>query len=188
MRKSLFILFLAVVVWLGACGTPVLAQQTTKTNTQQVLPVPKGVNNLLFYVQRDPNINTIVYELNVNSKGVLDEKEPVKIYWLRYGDGEGKKDLSYIQRKFAYGLHVKKISAEKYELTFVSYGKRTFHLMKGTDGKFHVYATINNKQAILNRVFVRIEGGSFWVPNVVYAEFNGLDPATEKEVMERFNP
>ncbi len=179
---------MAIACWLGTGVSPVLAQETVKTNTQQDLPLPKGIPNMLFYVQRDPNTNTVVYELNLNSKGVLNEEEPVKIYWLRYADGGAKQDLNFIQRKFAYGLNVKKINPEKYELKFVSYNKRAFYLMKSPDGKFHVYATIGKKQAFLKRVFVRIEGGSFWVPNVVYVEFTGLDPATGKEVLERFKP
>ncbi|RNI22066.1 DUF4833 domain-containing protein [Rufibacter latericius] len=167
---------------------PVFSQETVKTSTGQELPTPKGISNMLFFVQRDPNTNTIVYEWNLNSKGVPNEDEPVKIYWIRYADGGKKQDLNFIQRKFAYGLNVKKINDEKYELKFVSYSKRAFYLQKGPDGRFHVYATINKKQAQLDRIFVRIEGGSFWVPNVVYAELKGREAATGKEIVERFKP
>ncbi|KAA3436942.1 DUF4833 domain-containing protein [Rufibacter hautae] len=187
MERFLFYV-LAVLFLVGGSVLPAFSQETLKTNQGQELPSPKGIPNLLFYVQRDPNTNTILYELNLDSKGGLNEEEPVKIYWIRYADGGKKQDLNFVQRKFAYGLDVRKISADKYELTFVSYGKRTFYLQKGPDGKFHVYASINKKQAVLDRVFVRIEGGSFWVPNVVYAEFKGRDTATGKEIVERFKP
>ncbi|WP_210465828.1 DUF4833 domain-containing protein [Rufibacter roseolus] len=187
MERFLFY-FLALMVLVGTSVLPAFSQETLKTNKGQELPTPKGIANMLFYVQRDPNPNTIVYELNLDSKGGLIEAEPVKIYWIRYADGGNKQDLNFIQRKFAYGLNVRKISAEKYELKFVSYGKRTFTLQKGPDGRFHVYAPVNKKQAVLDRVFVRIEGGSFWVPNVVYAEFKGRETATGKEIVERFKP
>ena len=47
---------------------------------------------------------------------------------------------------------------------------------------------INNKEAILQRIFIKVSGGTFWVPNVVYVEFRGIDPTTGKEVKERFKP
>ena len=56
------------------------------------------------------------------------------------------------------------------------------------DNKYHVYATINQKPAVLNRIFIKIDGGSFWSPNVIYMEMKGIDVATGKEVMERFKP
>jgi hypothetical protein len=37
-------------------------------------------------------------------------------------------------------------------------------------------------------VFIKIEGGSFWLPNVIYVELKGIDPATGKEITERFKP
>ena len=56
------------------------------------------------------------------------------------------------------------------------------------DNKYHVYAIINQKQAVLNRIFIKIDGGTFWSPNVVYMEMKGIDVITGKEVMERFKP
>lgn len=58
-------------------------------------------------------------------------------------------------------------------------------LSKDTNNKYNVYATINQKQAILNRIFVKISGGSLWSPNVEYVEVKGIDTATGSEVMER---
>ncbi|MVN75304.1 DUF4833 domain-containing protein [Hymenobacter sp. HMF4947] len=149
-------------------------------------PVPTGIINQLFYLQRDPNINTVIYQLNVNNAGKLDEEEPVKVFWIRYAEQGERKDLNFIQRKFAYGLSAKKIAPDKYELKFAAYDKVRFFLMKSTaDNAFHVYTTIANKQIILSRVYLRIEGGTFWVPNVKYIEFKGLNTATREQVIER---
>ncbi len=154
-------------------------------NPYQALPA--NVSRL-FYVQRTPNANTIVYELNLDDKGQPDADEPVHAYWIRYTEGGKKADLNFIQRKFAYGLTSKALGNGKYDIRFVSYKKFPLTLMKGADGKYHIFATISQRQFIVNRVFVRIEGGSFWVPNVRFVEFKGTDPATGKEVTERFKP
>lgn len=147
-------------------------------------PTPTGNQNQLFFIQRDPNINTLIYEINLN-KGVLVEDEPVHVYWIRYADKGQKEELNYIQRNFAYGVRSKLVSKDNYEIHFVSYKKKQMFLRKSTDNKFYIFTDINKKQAILKQVFVRVNGGSFWVPNIEYVELKGIDPATGLEVVER---
>ena len=142
----------------------------------------------LFYVQRSPNSNTIVYELNVGKNGQLDTEEPMHVYWLRYAEKGQKEELNYIQRKFAYGVVTKPQGRDKYDVRFVSYKKFPLTLMKGDDGKYHIFATVNQKEMALSRIFIKIEGGSFWLPNVKYVEMKGTDPSTGKEITERFKP
>jgi phosphatidylglycerophosphate synthase len=149
-------------------------------------PVPSGIVNQLFYLQRDPNTNTIIYQLNVNSAGRLDEDEPVRVFWIRYTEQGEHKDLNYIQRKFAYGLSAKRVAADKYTLKFAAYDKVPFYLMKSNvDNAFHVFTVVANKTIVLTRVYLRIEGGSFWLPNVKYIEFKGWNAATREPVLER---
>lgn len=162
------------------------AKKTAKKNL--IFPVP-NVANKLFYVQRDPNTNTIIYDLNYGSDGQLDTDNPVHVYWIKYNERSQKEELNFIQRKFAYGLVTKPLSNGKFDVRFVSYKKYPLCLMKSaTDNKYHIYATIAKKLAILNKIFLRIEGGTFWFPNVLYVELKGTDPITGKEIMERFKP
>lgn len=147
-------------------------------------PTPAGNNNQLFFIQRDPNINTLIYELNIKD-GLLKEDDPVHVYWIRYADKGQKEELNYIQRNFAYGMRSKMISKENFELHFVSYRKKIMYLKKGLDNKYNVYTDINKKQVILKQVFIRVNGGSFWVPNIEYVELKGVDPSSGLEVVER---
>lgn len=154
---------------------------------QDTFPVPNA--NQLFYLQRTANTNTIVCELNYGSNGSLDEDDPVHVYWIRYTEGGIKKELNYIQRTFAYGIRSESQGKGNYVLRFVSYKKLPLLLTRSPkDNKYHVFATINQRQAQLSRIFVKVEGGTFWSPNVVYMEMKGIDPITGKEVMERIKP
>lgn len=167
---------------------PVSISENPK-DPQDTFPVPVGNPKQLFYLQRTANTNTIVCELNLNSKGQLDEESPVHVFWIRYPEGGMRRELNYIQRVFAYGIKSQPIGNGMYRLHFVSYRKQSFILMPSPkDNKYHVYATINRKQALLNRLFVKVDGGTFWSPNVVYMEMKGIDPVTGKEVVERFKP
>ncbi len=154
-------------------------------NAQEKYPVPSANANQLFYLQRTSNTNTIVCEINYSKDGIVDEDDPVHVFWIRYQEHGQKEELNYVQRKFAYGIKATLIGKDKYELHFVSYKKYPMFLKKGNNNKFNVYATINKKEAILHRIFVKINGGSFWLPKVEYVELKGTDPATGKELLER---
>ncbi len=149
-------------------------------------PVPPHNAKSLFYLQRTPNINTIICELN-EKDGVLDKEEPVHVLWIRYTEQQQRQELSFIQRHFAYGLKEKDLGNGVYELHFVSYKKLVLYLMTSPmDHQRHVYTTITGKQAILSRVYIKINpGGTFWSPNVEYLELKGTDTQSGKELIQR---
>ena len=150
----------------------------------KIYPVPAGNSKQLFYLQRTSNTNTIVYELNYKN-GSIDTENPVQGFWIRYQEMGQREELSFIQRKFAYGLKTKKIADDQYELSFVSYKKYKMYLKLGADKKYYVYTDINHKPAVLTSIFIKINGGSFWSPNIEYVEILGLEPNTKAAVKER---
>jgi len=187
MRIS-FLPFLVLLILSGAASAGSADKHADSLKAPLNYPKPPATAGRLFYVQRTSNTNTIVYDINTGTDGKPDADNPVKAYWIRYAEKGQKEDLNYIQRKFAYGLTSKLLNNGSYDIRFVSYKKFPLTLMKASDGKYHIFAFISQKQIILNSVFVKIEGGSFWFPNVVYVEVNGTDPQTGREMIERFKP
>jgi len=171
-------IFFATIMIIGQVVFNFAAAQTND------FPVPAGNEKQLFFLQRTPNTNTIICELNYKN-GIVDKENPIHVFWIRYQEKGQKEDLSYIQNKFAYGVKSKEIGDNKYELNFVSYRKYKMYLMQAADKQFHVFATINKKPAILTRIYIEIKGGTFWSPNVEYVELSGIDPATRSLVKER---
>jgi len=184
-----------VLVLAGIVSTSSIAanaqQHTTapggnKAVTADTFPVPPTNSNQLFYLQRTSNKNTIVYDLNIKN-GTLDEDNPVHVYWIRYSDQGQRQELSYIQRTFAYGIKATALANNAgYEMHFVSYKKYPLYLVKSAvDNKYRVYTTVNAKKVVLNRIFIKLNGGSFWSPKVEYVEIKGVDPVNGKEVTDR---
>lgn len=183
MKTSLLIniIFFAII---SNFPLALFAQNRSPADT---FPVPPENPDQLFYLQRQPNTNTIIYDLNIKNKK-LDTNEPVHVYWIRYQEKGQKEELSWIQRSFAYGIRSKRISSNEYELNFVSYKKRKFWLEKGPDDIWRVFANLSNgKKMILKRIYIHINGGSFWKPNIEYVELKGVDPGTYKEIRERIH-
>jgi hypothetical protein len=76
-----------------------------------------------------------------------------------------------------------------YKLHFVSYKKQVFYLKRSLkDNQYKVYFILNNKEYLLQKLFVKIEGGTFWVPNVIYMELNGKDEYGGTTISYKFKP
>lgn len=148
-------------------------------------PVP-NVPRLMFYIQRDPNTNTVCYTLNLKEDGSLDLEKPLNIFWIIYTDNERVKPLNYIQRVFAYGVKVKKASQQEVEFRSVAYEKLPMYLRKTKSG-YKVYTTINNQKAVLNRIYVNIKGNNLIKPDVQYIQLEGTNEQGKK-VTQQIRP
>jgi len=188
MNKLLFKYFtkslIVITILVNIISGNLLAQ--SKNPSPLTFPTPKNIDNMLFYIQRDPNTNTAIYAINYQENGKIDKSNPIKAYWIRYAEKGEKKDLNYLQRKFAYGIETKTVNNEEFEFQFVSYKKLPLTLKKlDSDQKYHVFVNVNQKKIQVEKIFVRIEGGSFWLPNVKYAEITGIDVSSNKMITER---
>lgn len=163
-----------------AIGVTVVGQATA----QDGFPEPTNNPDQLFYLQRTHNKNTIVYELN-KKNGVLDTKEPIHVFWIRYEENAQRQELSYIQRKFAYGIQCKKLKENHYRVTLNSYDKFPMELIKDADGVYKIFVTANGKQIHLNRIFIKINGGPMWSPDIEYFELKGKDTQSGIAVAEK---
>ncbi|QKZ15772.1 DUF4833 domain-containing protein [Spirosoma sp. KUDC1026] len=148
-------------------------------------PVPQNIPNQLFYLQRDPNTNTIICALNVKD-GKLVTSDPVHVYWIRYAEDRQPEELNYIQKTFAYGIKSRPLGNGQYELNFVSYKKLPLRLARSErDNAYYVFANVNQKKIQIRRLYLRIEGGTMWIPNVKYLQLEGINTATGENVIER---
>lgn len=144
--------------------------------------------NSLFKIGRSKDANEIIYEVKTTADGSLDLKEPVKIYWIKYTENNAVKPLTLVQQKFSYGLKFLEVNPEKAEFQFVSYSKRTLMLRKNNLGKFGVFTEIDGKQVELERVFIQIDGGTFWFPKITRVEIHAKKAGAGDLVVEVIQP
>lgn len=180
-------LSLIMITGLAAHPTPVAAQTPSASDNEVAsFPVPPANNDLLFYLQRTTNTNTIVYALNYDNQKKLKESEPVKVYWIRYDDpGAPVKDLNYIQKKFAYGIKSQKSGKDIWNVSMVAYDKLPLTLKKGNKKEYRVYVRINGKEYIFKRAYIKVDGGTFWSPNIPYIDIYAQDEGTAKQIVHR---
>lgn len=141
---------------------------------------------LLFYIQRNQNVNTVVYEVNLQQGGLLNLTEPMKISWLYFNDTLQKesRELNMIQKKLAYGYHFSVIHPELIEFRFVSYDNLAFYLAKDRHGRFQVFFREADHQIKLNMIYIYAEDlGVF--PLVKFADLHGENTALDSAFHRR---
>ena len=178
--------FFTLVLWtvLGSSG---LSAQNGKEDGKD-FPVPSGNTNQLFYLQRNENTNTVIYELN-EQNDVLNTESPIHIFWIMYTKGKQHEELSGMEKKYAYGIKIKSSGKEQYQFTLIAYPKASLQLSKGSDQRYHVYITPTKQQMILHKTFIKLKESSLKLkPVVEYIEFSGISVATGKEIIERITP
>jgi hypothetical protein len=136
-------------------------------------PTPPCNENLLFYIQRNHNMNTVVYEINKLHDGRVNEEYPMHVFWLRYSDNGEIQELNYIQNKLAYGYTSKKITNTTFEFELVSYNKLKFYIDQCDSGQFNVFTKINDKMSKIENIYVYVEDFGLF-PDVKYIELYGM--------------
>lgn len=157
------------------------------SSPEPALPTPRS-EHMLFFLQRDPDANTVIYELNYDHEGRLDQKRPVKGSWIRYAEDGRCKALTMVENKFAYGVKCKPLGNEEYEIRLMAYKKMPLYLKRSEqDRKYRIYIRDEGKDYLLKRIFVRVNGGSFWFPKVEYIDLITVNSASGIEIMKRIN-
>ena len=183
-KKNQKLLIKAAIFWIILLLSPLLYGQNLKETS---LPIPTG-KNLLFFLQRTPDANTVIYELNFKDDGAIDDRNPVKGSWIRYADNGKCKDLTSIEKQFAYGVKSKALGNDQFEIRLAAYKNIPIYLFKAhADQKYYIYIKDEGKNLLLKRVFVKVNGGSFWFPKVAYIDLFTVHSETGKEFLKRIN-
>ncbi len=153
---------------------------------RETYPVPAGIDNMLFFIQRNLNANAVVYESNFDEEGNLDSEDPITVYWMRYADDGAKKDLGWFEKKLAYGVSTKKINDTEFEVELVAYDGRKFTLKQIAKNKAEVFVTINGISQLVKHVYLEASDGGL-MPSVAFIELFG-EAEDGTAVYEKFKP
>lgn len=151
-------------------------------------PLIEDYDSLLFYIQRNQNLNCVIYEVNLLPGNLLNLSQPISIYWLKYennGDTE-RQELNFLQKKLAYGYTHNVVSNELIEFRFVSYDQMAFYLGKNKCGKFKVFTNIAEKTVEIHSIYIYSEDYGVF-PQVKFAEFFGKNIDTGDIFYKKLN-
>jgi hypothetical protein len=181
---------LALLMFCGTAPAGVQARTLSSkiTITEQIAvmrpeyPVPDD-SNLLSYVERSVNANTVVYAANLDAHGAMDSKAPVTAFWRWFNVDGHKKDLNFVERLMAYGVDVDARKAGQ-PITFkiAALPERSLTLDKDAAGKPEALIEIGGHVVKLTYVYLHVVDGL--VPSVPALDIFGIDKTTGKAVQE----
>jgi sterol desaturase/sphingolipid hydroxylase (fatty acid hydroxylase superfamily) len=149
------------------------------------LPISQ-TENLLFFLQRKPDANVVIYKMNYNTDGSINMEVPIKGLLIR--DEKGKiNELTGIAQKFLYGIKSKALDSESFEIKLVAFQKISPYLLKSEDQKYHVYIKDARKNMLLKRVFVKVNGAHLSSKKHIYIDLFTVNSETGIEMLKRVN-
>lgn len=159
--------------------------QTLQAYSREDQPGFPRVENLLFYLERNPDSNAVCYTLNLNKEGRLIDHDPIKVYWFRQGKEPERKELSYLQKRLAYGVKTEGLGNSEFAIKIVSFPQRTLFLRRWNGRKYQIFTSIAGSEAILSRVYVKFAEVRAAAPRVEYIELYGKTCLSGQEIKER---
>lgn len=147
-----------------------------------------GENESLFTIFRSKDGNEIHYDLNKSGTSSFDKLQPINIHWLKCKPKTHIEPLTWIQRNYAYGIKYLYVHDTEACFQFVSYSKRKLYLRKNASGSYHVYTQSSGKLMKIEKIFIQIDGGTFWFPNISRVEVYAIDETINKRVIEVIKP
>jgi hypothetical protein len=140
--------------------------------------------NQLFYVQRSPNANTVVYAAKLDAQGAFDSDEPVVAFWRKFNIDGSKKPLNFIEGMMAYGVHVDRAKPDQpITFTIAALPERKLTLTIDEHHRPQALIQIGNRTARLAYVYLQVVEGGL-TPSVPSLDILGTDTASGKALHE----
>jgi hypothetical protein len=151
-------------------------------------PVPNEPN-MLFYIERSVNSNTVIYAAHLDSKGQIDRDTPIDAYWRWYNVDGHKKPLIFIERMLAYGVKSVRHDGPHGAITFkvAAVPERRFVLDLDGHGHPEALMQIGNRWVKLVYVYLYVDDSGLW-PKVPALDIFGIDKLTGKPVHDYVIP
>ena len=139
----------------------------------------------LFTLGRSKNANVVKYAIRSNADGRLDAACPIEAYWLMLAENGRREELTWTERKLAYGFSVSEQTSQGLLLHLSACTARALRV-RFVEGAFRAELGIAGQRAFLQRIFVHTEEGIL-LPRVRFIELSGVT-ADARRVSERVVP
>ena len=141
----------------------------------------------LFKIERSKNANIIQYDAQIGPDGKLLKKEPVIGYWIRLAEQGQVKQLTWIQRTFAFGFKAKYHSASDTATVDMVADIGQPITVRRVDGEYMATVNIEDQPSQLLKMYIQAHGKGMTV-KVEYVDIFGKDLETGEDTYARIIP
>lgn len=159
---------------------------TESTEIAQLRPEFKVPNepNQLFYIQRSPNSNTVIYAAKLDAQGNFNSRTPVEAFWRKFNIDGSKQPLNFIERMMAYGVTMDaRQSGKPVTFTVAALPQRKLTLALDAQHRPEATMLIDGRTVKVAYVYLRVVEGGL-MPSVPALDIFGTDIASGKAIHE----
>ncbi|NLH80554.1 MAG: DUF4833 domain-containing protein [Phyllobacteriaceae bacterium] len=190
-RRVLGLAAAAIATATPAAALPsiVLPRMRSEFSTFAELPVvrPDAVpkdEGVLFYVQQSINANVIVYALHRTPAGTLDPTRPVDVFWRRFATKGHRRELSFFERMFAFGVACDAEGPGRWAVRLVSLPGREGRLEPGPDGAPRLLMEVDHRPMRPVYVYADVADDGF-IPTLRHVDLFAVADGAKGYVRER---
>ena len=178
------VLFGFIMLWLAT--TPLTAQEAWRGRKDLPVdfPRPEATDRSCFFIQRNKNEHTIVYDLNLSPDGNLNLDEPLDNYWRQYASNGDRRELSWLESWLAYGYRAKRLDDGRIQIKLRAHKDRYIILDQDEDGRWRAIYPINGEDCYLTNIYAYADESGL-VPDVKHVDVYGVSIVTGQVVKER---
>lgn len=139
----------------------------------------------MFFIAKNNNANTAFYDINLTKNGLINAKEPLTAFWLMLAEKGQREDISYIERKLAFGVNSVKAIVPGHEYTARIASMDRDIIIRYDNGCGMVETPINGKLSRLEKIMLELKGPTYF-STLIYMDIYGQDLETGAPVVERW--
>ena len=140
----------------------------------------------LFHIERNKNGNVVYYDVCLNNNGDIAASNPALAYWVL--ENGKREELGLVDRTFAYGILFQGKAVNGGESFSIAALKKIHFRIETISKEYKAVASINNRDMIIERIYVNSKEHYLGLPKVVYVDIYGWTREGNIPVKERLLP
>jgi len=138
----------------------------------------------LFYVQRSPNSNTVIYAARLDAKGNLNSSAPVEAFWRKFNIDGSRQPLNFIERAMAYGVRLdSRKTGKPVTFSIAALPERKVTVSLDNDHRPQALMQIGSHLVKVAYVYLQVVDGGL-LPKIPSLDIFGTDIASGKAIHE----
>ena len=138
----------------------------------------------LFYVQRSPNSNTVIYAARLDAKGNLNSSAPVEAFWRKFNIDGSRQPLNFIERAMAYGVRLdSRKTGKPVTFSIAALPERKVTVSLDNDHRPQALMQIGSHLVKVAYVYLQVVEGGL-LPRIPSLDIFGTDIASGKAIHE----
>ncbi len=164
-----------------------LAPLTSFIHTH-VIAQPTKTREFLVKIQRSLNADEVFYDIKLDDAGFLELPEPIDIYWVRHTRQGVVERLSWLERRFAYGVKYIELRPDYVSFHFVPKKEMVFYIRRDQALKYKLYTFLDDVKTEVTGIIVYFTMRFYGFPKIEKVEISGINISTSEDILYFLHP